>query len=92
VKARSRLSPGYPRRESPREDPVRDGLKPRAGTRDSRQGKKTQEPRLAGPARCYGIGKNGGENGRWGNKGQRCPGNLARGETSEGRIPRALPV
>jgi hypothetical protein len=92
VKARSRLSPEYPRRGSPREEPVFDGLKPRAGTRDSRQGNKTQEPRLAGPARCYGIGKNGGRNGRWVEKGRRRPGNLARGEASEGRIPGALPV
>jgi len=55
-------------------------------------GGKAQKPQLDGPAHCFGKGEQRREKWYVGSFGRKRPGYLAGGESSEGRIPKALPV
>lgn len=55
-------------------------------------GGKAQKPRLDGPAHCSGSGEQRREKRYVGSFGRKRPGYLVEGESSEGGIPKALPV
>jgi len=80
----------YPGRENPGSHPKATVLTPCAAFRDSCRGK-TQEPRLARPARSVSTGSNGKANGKWGLPDGNIPDTRPE-HGSDRKIPGALPV
>jgi hypothetical protein len=91
VKTRARFSPADPRRAKPKGATSGRRTNPVTVARDSRKGKPRNRGPLGRPtAICGGI--TGGLNGMWVLPLRKRGGYLPRGESSEGRIPRAPPV